>query len=72
MMTATIHISKGSKGAWLGLMAVTRGDRVEQFSADGPKVAGVMLALTTELVKLDTSERRVLTPEELKPSPFIG
>jgi len=72
MMTATIHIFKGSKGAWLGLMAVTRGDRVEQFSADGPKVAAVMVALTTELVKLDTSERRVVLPDNGVAPPFVG
>jgi len=72
MMTATIHISKGSEGVWLGLMTVTRGNRVEQFAADGPKVAAVMLALTTELVKLDTSERRVVLPDDEVAPPFAG
>jgi len=71
-MTATMMLAKGSKGIWLGLMIVAEGDKVSEYRAEDRRVAAVTLALTQELVKLETGKKLVVEPGDHQPPPLVG
>lgn len=72
-VSATLVLNRGSAGVWLGVMVCRIGDKVEQFTGDGPSVAAVSLALTKQLIEaISGVKSAILMPHYPPKIPNLG